>query len=82
MHSGSHSLLSPLLGRGDDPPWEQDRAGAPGSRGLSGGGRIAAPGFLGVCGGLSGLSGCESWTIKKAERRRIDLLNCGVGEDS
>ena len=26
--------------------------------------------------------GCESWTIKKAERRRIDALNCGVGEDS
>ena len=27
--------------------------------------------------------GCESWTIKKAERRRIDeLLNCGVGEDT
>ena len=26
--------------------------------------------------------GCESWTIKKAERRRIELLNCGVGEDS
>ena len=27
---------------------------------------------------------CESWTIKKAEHRRIDmmLLNCGVGEDS
>ena len=24
--------------------------------------------------------GCESWTIKKAERRRIDALNCGVGE--
>ena len=24
--------------------------------------------------------GCESWTIKKAERRRIDDLNCGVGE--
>ena len=24
----------------------------------------------------------ESWTMKKAERRRIDLLNCGVGEDS
>ena len=21
---------------------------------------------------------CESWTIKKAERRRIELLNCGV----
>ena len=26
--------------------------------------------------------GCESWTIKKAEHRRIMLLNCGVGEDS
>ena len=26
--------------------------------------------------------GCESWTVKKAERRRIDILNCGVGEDS
>ena len=26
--------------------------------------------------------GCESWTIKKAERRRIDALNGGVGEDS
>ena len=29
--------------------------------------------------------GCEIWTIKKAEHRRIDvfeLLNCGVGEDS
>src|SRR5574337_774014 len=25
--------------------------------------------------------GCESWTMKKAERRRIDA-NCGVGEDS
>ena len=25
---------------------------------------------------------CESWTVKKAERRRIDALNCGVGEDS
>ena len=25
---------------------------------------------------------CESWTIKKAERQRIDVLNCGVGEDS
>ena len=25
---------------------------------------------------------CESWTIKKDERRRIDALNCGVGEDS
>ena len=26
--------------------------------------------------------GCESWTIKKAERQRMMLLNCGVGEDS
>ena len=26
--------------------------------------------------------GCESWTVKKAERRRIDALSCGVGEDS
>ena len=26
--------------------------------------------------------GCEIWTIKKAERRRIDALNSGVGEDS
>ena len=26
--------------------------------------------------------GYESWTIKKAEHRRIVLLNCGVGEDS
>ena len=25
--------------------------------------------------------GCESWTIKKAEQQRIDVLNCGVGED-
>ena len=29
--------------------------------------------------------GCESWTIKKAERQRIDeeltLSNCGAGED-
>ena len=24
----------------------------------------------------------ESWTIKKVERQRIVLLNCGVGEDS
>ena len=28
------------------------------------------------------LYGCESWAVKKAERRRIDALNCGVGEDS
>ena len=26
--------------------------------------------------------GCESWTVKKAERRKIDALNCGIGEDS
>ena len=26
--------------------------------------------------------GHESWTIKKAECRRIDTLNCDVGEDS
>ena len=26
--------------------------------------------------------GCKSWTIKKAEHRRMMLLNCGVGEDS
>ena len=26
--------------------------------------------------------GCESWTVKKAERRRTDALNRGVGEDS
>ena len=26
--------------------------------------------------------GCESWTIKKADCRRMMLLNCGVREDS
>ena len=26
--------------------------------------------------------GYESWTVKKAERRRIDAFKCGVGEDS
>ena len=26
--------------------------------------------------------GCKSWTIKKAEHQRTELLNCGVGEDS
>ena len=25
--------------------------------------------------------GCESWTVKKAEHRRMMLLNCGVGKD-
>ena len=24
----------------------------------------------------------ESWSVKKAEHQRIDVLNCGVGEDS
>ena len=28
------------------------------------------------------LYGCESWTIKKAERGSIDNLYCGAGEDS
>ena len=27
------------------------------------------------------LYGCESWTIRKAERRRIDSLSCGAGDD-
>ena len=26
--------------------------------------------------------GCESWTVKKAERRIIDAFELGVGEDS
>ena len=26
--------------------------------------------------------GCESWTIMKAECRRMMILNCGVGKDS
>ena len=26
--------------------------------------------------------GCESWTVKEAECRRIDALSCGIGEDS
>ena len=26
--------------------------------------------------------GCESWAIKKAEHKKLMLLNCGVGEDS
>ena len=25
---------------------------------------------------------CESWTVKKAECRRIDAFECGIGEDS
>ena len=27
------------------------------------------------------MHGCESWIIKKTEPWRIDLFNCGVGED-
>ena len=26
--------------------------------------------------------GCESWTVKKAERQRIDAFELGVGKDS
>ena len=26
--------------------------------------------------------GCESWTLKKAERQEVMFLSCGVGEDS
>ena len=26
--------------------------------------------------------GCESWTVKKVERKELMLLKCGVGEDS
>ena len=26
--------------------------------------------------------GCENWTVKKAECRRIDSFECGVGENS
>ena len=26
--------------------------------------------------------GCESWTVKEAERQRMMFLHCGVGEDS
>ena len=26
--------------------------------------------------------GCENWTVKKAEHRRIDAFNCDVGKDS
>ena len=26
--------------------------------------------------------GCESWPIKKAERQRIVVFECGIGEDS
>ena len=27
------------------------------------------------------MDGCESWTIKKAERQRIDAFNCNAGEN-
>ena len=26
--------------------------------------------------------GCDSWTVKKTEGRKIDAFECGVGEDS
>ena len=26
--------------------------------------------------------GYETWTIKTAEHQRVDVLNCGIGEDS
>ena len=28
------------------------------------------------------MSGCESWTVKKAERQRIDAFELWFGEDS
>ena len=28
------------------------------------------------------IHGCESWTIKKAERQRTDAFELGIGEDS
>ena len=28
------------------------------------------------------ISGCEGRTVKKAECRKIDALDCGIGEDS
>ena len=28
------------------------------------------------------MQGCESWTVKKAEREELMLLNYGAGEDS
>ena len=28
------------------------------------------------------LYGCESWAIKKAECQKIDIFDCGVGENS
>ena len=30
---------------------------------------------------LAVVYGCESWTVKKAERQELMLLNCGIGED-
>ena len=26
--------------------------------------------------------GCDSWTIRKTEHRRINAFECGIGEDS
>ena len=28
------------------------------------------------------MSGCESWTTRKAERQRIDAIECRAGEDA
>ena len=28
------------------------------------------------------MNGCESWTLKKPECRRINAFNCGIGEES
>ena len=28
------------------------------------------------------MNGCQSWTKKKTDHRRIDALNCDIGEDS
>ena len=28
------------------------------------------------------MCGCESWAIKKADHQRVELLNCGIEEDS
>ena len=39
--------------------------------------RIGKAMFLSVV-----MYGCESWTIKKAERQRIDAFELGPGEDS
>ena len=32
--------------------------------------------------GFSSTHGCDSWTIKRLSTKGLNLLNCGVGEDS